>query len=58
MCNLIGSFSKFSELRPYVSKYEIAGIGVPKNENVALYGMKNTDLIKKKTINILGVHIF
>ena len=47
MFSLIDSFSKFPEQRPYVSKCEVAGIGVLKNENVALYGMKNIDLIKK-----------
>ena len=39
--NDIKSFSNFSGLRPYLDKCEIAGIGVLKNVNVALRGMKN-----------------
>ena len=50
------SFSRFSGLRPNVSKYVMAGIGVLKNVNVALCGMKNVDLTKE-TIKILDVHI-
>ena len=51
----IKSFSNFSGLRPNLDKYEIAGIGVLKNVNVALSGMKNTNLTKER-IKILGVH--
>ena len=54
--SFIDSFSRFSGLRPYVSKYVMAGIGVLKNINEALSGMKNADLTKE-TIKILDVHI-
>ena len=54
--SLIDTFSKFSGLRPNIKKCEIAGIGVLKNVNVALCGMKNVDLTKE-TIKILGVHL-
>lgn len=46
--SLIDSFSKFSRLRPYVSKCE-----VKKNINVTLCGMGNADLTKE-TIKLLG----
>ena len=45
--NLIDSFSKLSGLHPNVSLYEIAGIGVLKNVNMVLCGMKNVDLTKE-----------
>ena len=54
--NLLDTLSKFSGLRPNVSKCEIAGISVLKNVNVALCIMKNVDLTKE-TIIVLGVHI-
>ena len=41
--SFIDSFSRFSGLRPNVSKYVMAGIGVLKNINEALSGMKNAD---------------
>ena len=50
------SFSKFSGLRLTMSKYEIAGIDILKNVNVALCGMKNVELTKE-TIKIFGLHI-
>ena len=34
------TFSNFSGLRPNLDKWKIAGIGVLKNVNVALCGMK------------------
>ena len=40
------SFFSFSGLHPNFTKCEIAGIGVLKNVNVALCGMKCLDLIK------------
>ena len=54
--SLLDTLSKFSGLRPNVSKCEIAGISVLKNVNVALCIMKNVDLTKE-TIIVLGVHI-
>ena len=54
--SLIDNFSKVSGLRPNIKKCEIAGIGVLKNVNVALCGMKNVNLTKE-TIKILGVHL-
>ena len=54
--NLLDTLSKFSGLRPNVSKCEIAGISVLKNVNMALCIMKNVDLTKE-TIIVLGVHI-
>ena len=49
-------FSNVSGLKPNLDKSEIAGIGVLKNVNVALCGMKPVNLMKQ-TIRILGVHI-
>ena len=49
-------FSNFSGLRPNLDKCKIDGIGVLKNVNVALCGMKNISLTKE-SINISGVHI-
>ena len=54
--SLIDNFSKVSGLRPNIKKCEIAGIGVLKNVNVALCGMKNVNLTEE-TIKILGVHL-
>ena len=54
--NLIDNFSKVSGLRPNIKKCEIAGIGVLKNVNVALCGMKNVNLTEE-TIKILRVHL-
>ena len=54
--NDIESFSKFSGLRLNLDKCEIAVIGVLKNVNVALCGMKNFNLTKE-SIKILVVHI-
>ena len=42
--NDIESFSNFSWLRPNLDKSKTAGIGVMKNVNVALCGMKNINL--------------
>ena len=50
------TFSNFSGLCPNLDKCRIAGIGVLKNVNVALCGMKNINLTKE-SIKILGVHI-
>ena len=54
--SLIDNFSKVSGLRHNIKKCEIAGIGVLKNVNVALCGMKNVNLTEE-TIKILGVHL-
>ena len=45
-----------SGLRPNLSKCEIAGIGVLKDANVALCGLKSVNLTKE-SIKILGVHL-
>ena len=50
------TFSSFSGLRPNLYKCKIAGIGVLKNVNVALCGMKGINLTKE-SIKIIGVHI-
>ena len=54
--NDIETFSNFSGLRPNLDKCKIAGIGVLKNVNVALCGMKGINLTKE-SIKIIGVHI-
>ena len=46
----------FSGLRPNLSKCEIAGIGVLKDANVALCGLKSVNLTKE-SIKILCVHL-
>ena len=52
---LIEFFSTFSGLRPNINKCEIAGIGVLKNVNVVLCGMKNIN-VTEESLKILGVH--
>ena len=52
----LDQFYTFSGLRPNLSKCEIAGIGVLKDANVALCGLKSVNLTKK-SIKILGVHL-
>ena len=57
--NVLGNlnlFSIVSGLKPNLDKSEIAGIGVLKNVNVALCGMKSVNLMEQ-AIKILGVHI-
>ena len=54
--SLNDSFYKFSGLRLTMSKYEIAGIDILKNVNVALCRMWNVELTKE-TIKIFGLHI-
>ena len=54
--NDIETFSNFSGLRPNLHKCKIAGIGILKNVNVALCGMKNINLTTEST-KLLGVHI-
>ena len=55
MVNSFHIFSRFSGLRPNLSKCEIAGIGVLKGVKVAIYGMQCVDLVLD-TIKILGTH--
>ena len=45
----------FSGLKPNKSNCEIAGIGVPKEIQMALCGMECVDL-KNNLIKILGIH--
>ena len=52
----LDQFCTFSGLRPNLSKCEIAGIGVLKDANVALCGLKSVNL-SKESIKILGVHL-
>ena len=54
--NYLKPFSNFSGLGCNLDKYKIADIGVLKNVNVALCGMKNINLTKEST-KILGAHI-
>ena len=57
MINSYHIFSRFSGLRPNLSKCEIAGIRVLKGIKVAVCGMQCVDLVKTKiTIKILGTH--
>ena len=55
MVNSFHIFSRFSGLRPNLSKCEIAGIGVLKGVNVAVCGIQCIDLILD-SIKILGTH--
>ena len=56
MLGNLNLFSIVSGLKPNLDKSEIAGIGVLKNVNVALCGMKSVNLMEQ-AIKILGVHI-
>ena len=55
MINSFHIFSRFSGLRPNLSKYEIAGIWVLKGVKVAACGIQCLDLVLD-TIKILGMH--
>ena len=55
MVNSFHIFSRFSGLRPNLSKCKIAGIGVLKRVKVAACGIQCVDLILD-TIKILGTH--
>ena len=48
-------FSKFSGLKPNISKCEVSGIGFLKGVKKSVCGIKCIDLITE-TIKILGVH--
>ena len=52
----LDQFYTFSGLRPNLSKREIVGIGVVKDANVVLCGLKSVNLTKE-SIKILGVHL-
>ena len=53
---MLNKFYMVSGLCPNLSKCETAGIGLLKDANLALCGMKSLDLTKE-SIKILGVHI-
>ena len=55
MVNSFHIFSRFSGLRPNLSKCEIPGIGVLKGVKVAVCGTQCVDLVLD-TIKILGMH--
>ena len=52
----LDQFYTLSGLRPNLSKCEIAGIGVLKDGNVALCGLKSVNLTKDR-MKILGAHL-
>ena len=54
--SILDQFYIFSGLRPNLIKCEIAGIGVLKDANVVLCGLKSVNLAKE-SIKILGVHL-
>ena len=53
--SIFDTFSKFSELKPNKSKCEIAGIGALKGVQVALCGMRCTDLVSN-IVKILEIY--
>ena len=55
LMNKLNIFSNISGLKPNKRKYEIAGIGVLNEVQVALCGMKCVNLINE-TVKILAVH--
>ena len=55
MVNSFYIFSRFSGLRPNLSKCEIAGIGILKGVKVAVCGIQCVDLVLDN-IKILGTH--
>ena len=55
MVNSFHIFSRFSGLRPNLSKCKIAAIGVLKGVKVAVYGIQCAALVWD-TIEILGTH--
>ena len=52
----LDQFYIFSGFCPNLSKCEIAGIGVLKDANVELCGLKSVNLTKE-SIKVLGVHL-
>ena len=54
LLNTINYFSSFTDLKPNLSKCEVAGIGALKEVKVAICGIKCIDVIKE-VIMILGV---
>ena len=55
MVEICNTFSLFSGLKPNLTKYVVAGIGALKGVQVAVCGMKCTDLCNK-AIKILGIY--
>ena len=55
LMNIFDTFSKFSGLKPNKSKYEIAGLGALKGVQVALFGMRCSDLMSN-VVKILGIY--
>ena len=53
--DIFSYYSKYSSLKPNVSKFEIAGIGSSKGVEVAVCGIKCVK-VKVNTIKILGIH--
>ena len=53
---MLNQFYMVSGLRPKLTKYKIAGIGLLKDAKVGLCGLKSLHLTKE-SIKILGVHI-
>ena len=52
---MINSYSAYSDLKPYISKCEVAGIGVLKGVKVAICGFQCINL-KARAIKILGIY--
>ena len=57
MINSFHIFCRFSGLRPNLSKCEIAGIGLLKENKVVVCGIQCTDLVSD-TIKILGTQFY
>ena len=57
MINSFHIFSRFSGLRPNLSKCENAGIGLLKGNKVVVCGIQCTDLVSD-TIKILGTQFY
>ena len=53
--NIFDTYSKFSGLKPNKSKCEITGIGALKGMQVALCGMRGTDLVPN-IVKMLGIY--
>ena len=55
LLKVINSYSVYSGLKPNISKYEVAGIGVLKEVKVATCGFQCINL-KTRAIKILGIY--
>lgn len=51
------TFSSLSSLKPNLTKFEVAGIYLPKGVKLAVYDMKSVDLTSD-ALKVLGVHFF